>query len=97
MTEFNLSDKIPENPNYMRKYIKIDDVKEFIKLLKEESEHPYINKIIDRLAGDKLISPKIDHEEKDIVEILRSLRETCESEFAKIRIDELISYYIGTM
>ena len=34
--EFNLSDKIPKNPNYVRKYIKVKDVKEFIRLLKEE-------------------------------------------------------------
>ncbi|MBU0976864.1 MAG: hypothetical protein KKD18_00425 [Nanoarchaeota archaeon] len=72
--EFNLSDKIQEDlyigePEGKDKFnveiLRLEDVKEFIRLLKEElpkatictySEKIYkIHEIIDKLAGDKLI------------------------------------------
>jgi len=58
--EFNLSEKektlgYDKLDDKLRIYPK-EDVKEFIRLLKEEI--PYERDIIDKLAGDKLISQK---------------------------------------
>jgi len=57
-----LSDKI-QTIGYMKQWIKDEDVKEFIKELKEEmfdliyndGEYSDFAEIIDKLAGDKLI------------------------------------------
>jgi hypothetical protein len=62
-TKFNLSEKIVESKNvkntlYLNnvEFICKTDVKEFIKLLKEERPMKYsIEKWIDELAGEKLI------------------------------------------
>lgn len=57
-TEFKLSDKIAQFSNDSIGVIPVKDVKEFIRLLKEEfdknrSHHEgYIRKVIDKLAGD---------------------------------------------
>ena len=67
--EFNLSEKIKgfgiHREKIKKGYIDEEDVKEFIKRLKEEfcdEDEDYnmyeINKIIDKLAGDKLIEEK---------------------------------------
>ena len=63
MTEFNLSERIWETPNMTgvqigEEVISKEDVKEFIKLLKEEIDFhmpkDIIIETIDKLAGDKL-------------------------------------------
>ena len=56
MKEFNLSDKIWYNQGEPKE-IQFEDVKEFIKILKEEIEENSGSWkfIIDKLAGDKLI------------------------------------------
>ena len=63
--EFNLSEKIKEHfydvdAHAMAPFIDLIDVKEFIRLLKEEfpincKEHHKFHNKIDKLAGDKLI------------------------------------------
>ena len=58
-TEFNLSEKIEGQMKTIGKSIPLEDVKEFIRLLKE-SYYSGLNKKelfakIDKLAGDKLI------------------------------------------
>jgi hypothetical protein len=65
MTEFNLSEKIEQTHfNEPIDMLKAEDVKEFIRLLKEECEEfnlyngcdfKNIGDIIDKLAGDNLI------------------------------------------
>jgi len=65
-TEFNLSEKIGKNVNFADDIAK-EDVKEFIKRLKEETtdvkwlkamgdetNEEFFNRIIDNLAGEKL-------------------------------------------
>jgi len=68
--EFNLSDKIQDDPVYPD-FIAVEDVKEFIRLLKEEAkkeegfytvcagemefDEEKTIALIDKLAGDKLI------------------------------------------
>jgi len=59
MKEFNLSEKIRPiiDSKSNKKYIFEEDVKEFVRRLKEELSHTQDN-IIDKLAGDKLIWKK---------------------------------------
>ena len=58
MSEFNLSDKIQEEEEMEAEEfgLKIEDVKEFIRLLKEEIllDYNWVCPIIDKLAGEKL-------------------------------------------
>ena len=64
MSEFNLSEKIQMDSEYLDwEMLKIEDVKEFIRLLKEEmndddsldySTQVEIERKIDKLAGEKL-------------------------------------------
>ena len=60
--EFNLSEKIKSNNNYSRE--QIEDIKEFIRLLKEElkkfsdATNYGVSKVIDKLVGDKLFEAK---------------------------------------
>jgi len=66
--EFNLSEKISKDVRnncigiaQYHHYIYIEDVKEFIRLLKEELNakgNKWIDKIIDKLAGKSLIEEK---------------------------------------
>ncbi len=56
--EFNLSEKMKMHrydSNFEKRYfLEEEDVKEFIRLLKEELDANYIDRIIDKLVGDKL-------------------------------------------
>lgn len=56
MEEFNLSEKIFLDKEVPRAYLNIEDVKEFIRLLKEKAEEYEWegSEIIDKLAGENL-------------------------------------------
>jgi len=61
MKEFNLSDKIIGGDilSDSSKVIDIEDVKEFIRLLKCNSDFDDVDReFIDKLAGDKLVEEK---------------------------------------
>ena len=57
MEEFNLSKKIMQRMVMGEPYgfLTLDDVKEFIRLLKKGCSDWHLEELIDKLAGDKLI------------------------------------------
>lgn len=55
MTEFNLSSKITYGNDIEMTWFSLNDVKEFIRLLKEYFDEDFERGFIDKLAGDALI------------------------------------------
>ena len=95
MTEFNLSEKIMGERTFFAKVIKIEDVKEFIRLLKEEGFKKWKEEKIDFPIGnyfdfiDKLAGDKLNGEQKQL-KVLKKGR----TELAKKRLKDKREAYL---